>query len=146
MTKYHQGRFRAKNPQKYKGDVNNIIYRSGWELKVLMKFDLHPDVISYSSEEIVIPYISPVDNKKHRYYVDFYVKMKDKDGKIKEYLLEVKPLKQTFPPVKGKKVTKGYINEVMTYAVNQAKWDAARNYCEKKGLEFMIMTEKELGI
>jgi hypothetical protein len=143
----YKGYFKPKNPQKYKGDPNNVIYRSRWESLVMSKLDQHPDVIWWQSEETVIPYRSPIDGRFHRYFVDFTVKMKDANGKLKTVLIEVKPFAQTRPPVivEGKK-SKRYIQEVMTWGVNEAKWKAAKNYCEDRKFEFMILTEKELGL
>lgn len=147
MAKY-QGFFRPRNPQKYKGDPTNIIYRSGWELKAMHRFDADPQIIWWSSEETVIPYRSPVDNRIHRYYVDFTVRLNTIEGRSKTILIEVKPYKQTIPPMlqEGKKKSKSYINQVMTWGVNSAKWKAAKEYCKDRGYEFMIMTENELGI
>ena len=112
--------------------------------------DAHPDVIEWSSEEIVIPYRSPIDNRMHRYFVDFYVKKRNTQGQIESVLIEVKPLAQTKPPAvsitKGQKPTRRYINEVMTWGVNEAKWKAATEYCKDRGWKFIIMTEKELGV
>lgn len=143
----YKGYFKPKNPQKYKGDPNNVIYRSRWESLVMSKLDQHPDVIWWQSEETVIPYRSPIDGRFHRYFVDFTVKMKDVNGKLKTVLIEVKPFAQTRPPVivEGKK-SKRYIQEVMTWGVNEAKWKAAKDYCEDRKFEFMILTEKELGL
>lgn len=147
MAKYYQGLFQPKNPAKYKGDVNNIIYRSGYEARVMNYLDSHPDVLQWSSEELAIPYLSPIDNKIHRYFVDFVVKMKTKDGNIETWLLEVKPAKQTKPPaVKSGKPTAKYIKEVFTWGVNEAKWRAAERYCAKNGYKFKWITEKEIGI
>lgn len=146
MPKYHQGRFKPRNPQKYRGDATNIVYRSGWELKVMNNLDRHPDVLEWSSEEVVLKYISPIDGRPHRYFTDFFVKKRNADGKITCCLIEVKPKAQTKPPKVQKKVTKRYINEVKTWGVNQAKWEAARDYCMSKGWEFLIFTEDEIGI
>lgn len=146
----YKGVFRARNPKKYKGDASNIIYRSRWELKLMMHLDEHPDVLEWSSEEIVIPYRSPIDGRMHRYFVDFYVKKKNPNGKIESVLIEVKPLAQTKAPevtvTKGQKPTRRYINEVMTWGVNSAKWQAAEEYCKDRNWKFVIMTERELGI
>jgi hypothetical protein len=146
MRKYLQGRFRPKNPQKYVGNVTDIIYRSSWELKAMMMFDNHPNVVEWSIEEFFIPYISPKDGKKHRYFIDFKIKVKNKDGKLETILIEVKPYTQTIQPEKKKKITKSYLNEIVTYSINQAKFDAAEGYCKNKGWKFQIFTEKELGI
>lgn len=145
----YKGQFHPNNPAKYKGDPTKIIYRSRWELVVMQKLDYHPDVIEWSSEEVIVRYISPIDNKYHRYFVDFYVKQRDKYGKTIVNLIEVKPYKQTKPPVvmEGKsKPTKRYLNEVMTWGVNSAKWKAAREFCADRGWNFVIITEKELGL
>ncbi len=147
MAKY-QGYFKPRNPQKYKGDPTNIIYRSRWELIVMNRFDIDPNVIWWSSEETIIPYRSPVDNRIHRYYVDFTARLNKPDGGTRTVLIEVKPYKQTQQPVitESKKKSRKYINEVMTWGVNSAKWKAARAYCKDRGFEFMIMTEHELGL
>jgi hypothetical protein len=148
--KPHKGKFRPLNPQKYRGDPTNIIYRSGLELKVMLEFDRNKSVISWSSEEVIIPYISPLDNRQHRYFMDFYVeKLNASDGKLEKVLIEVKPEAQTKPPMiqetKTRKPSKRYIHEVSTWAVNQAKWNSAVKYAEKRGWSFIIMTEKDIG-
>lgn len=149
----YNGRFRPKNPKKYKGDPTNIIYRSLWELKFFKWCDEHPDVIWWQSEELIIPYRSPVDNHIHRYFPDVIVNRKDRDGNIRTVVVEIKPYKQTLPPDPRKKnatptgrVSRRFLNEVKTWGVNDAKWKAAREYCAKRGWDFVIMTERELGI
>ena len=143
MPKYNQGLFKPKNPQKYKGDPTNIVYRSGWELRLMSYFDLHGDVIWWASEERIIPYRSPVDNRVHRYFPDFLVHLKTRDGKHETVLVEVKPKAQTVPPKQTVK-SKRYINEVMTWGVNQAKWKAAEDYCKDRGWRFQIFTEDHI--
>lgn len=143
----YQGRFYPKNKQKYKGDVNNIIYRSLWERKFMNYCDTTDAVIEWQSEEFCIPYLSPVDNKIHRYFPDFLMKIKESTGDVKTYLIEIKPKKQTVEPDKNpKRKTKRWINEIYTWNVNQAKWKAAEEYCKDRLYEFKILTEKELGI
>jgi len=142
----YSGKFTPKNPQKYVGDYKNIIYRSSWECRVMSWLDNSPDIISWASEELTIPYISPVDGKRHRYFPDFIVKVKNKDGKVSTMMIEVKPQKQSVEPAKRSRVTKQYITEVMTYGINQAKWKAAQEYCLDKGWQFKVLTEKELGL
>ncbi len=111
------------------------------------QFDINPSVLKWSSEEIVIPYRSPIDNRVHRYFPDFYVKkINASDGKISELLIEVKPKAQTKPPAVQKKPSRRYITEVQTWGVNSAKWEAARNYCKTKAMEFVIITEDDLGL
>lgn len=133
-----------KNPQKYRGDINNIWVRSSWELKVLKWLDQNENVLEYSSEEVVINYKSPIDGKYHRYFLDAYAKIKSSDGKISEYLIEIKPYKQTIEPEVKKRVTKSYINEVYTWGINSAKWKAAEEYCRDRKWTFKILTEKQI--
>lgn len=142
----YKGKFRPHNSQKYKGDPTNIVYRSLWELKFMRYLDSHPSIIQWSSEEIVIPYISPKDRKVHRYFPDFWIKYTDKNQTINTMLVEIKPSSQCRPPVLQEKVTKKYIKEVMTYGVNSAKWKAAEQFCADRKWQFKIMTEKDLGI
>ncbi len=112
-----------------------------------MKYcDLNENILEWGSEEIALPYRSPVDNKIHRYYPDFYIKVKESNGQVKKYIIEIKPKKQTIEPTPQKRKTKGYIFEVVEYAKNQAKWKAAREFCADRGLEFKVLTENELGI
>lgn len=144
--KYHQGYFRPKNPEKYKGDVRNIIYRSSWELEFMKWCDRNTNVLYYGSEEFCIPYRSPVDGRIHRYFPDFIIKVKEQTGDIKTYVIEVKPKKQTKEPKKPARATKRYISEVKTYAVNTAKWKAADEWCKDRLIEFKIITEDHLGI
>lgn len=140
-----KGTFEPKNPRKYIGDPKAIVYRSSWELVMMRKCDQHPGITRWASEEVVIPYISPKDGRKHRYFPDFYLEMTDKDGKFRKVLIEVKPRVQVEPPKKNKN-TKRFITEMTTWGVNQAKWNAAREFCRRNGWEFMIYTEVELGI
>jgi len=143
----YKGFFKPKNPNKYRGNPTNIIYRSRWELLLMQNLDSHPDVISWGSEEIVVPYRSPIDNRMHRYFVDFIVTTLNKQGFKETSLIEVKPAAQTRPPViTESKKSRRYIQEVMTWGVNEAKWKAATAYCEERGWKFKIFTEKELGI
>lgn len=144
--KAYKGIYTPVNPHKYKGDYKNIVYRSMWERKVMKWLDTKPDVIAWSSEEIIVPYKSPIDGKFHRYFVDFYVQVKTKDGTLKSFLWEVKPLKQATEPKQKKRITKQYINEVTTWGINQAKWKAATEYCRDRGWEFKILTEEHLNL
>jgi len=137
----HQGRFKPKNVHKYKGNPTNIIYRSGYELKFMNWCDKNDDVHAWGSEEIVIPYRSPLDNRVHRYYPDFVIKIRDTT-----YLIEVKPFRFTQEPKIPKRKTKRFITEVKQWGVNLAKWESAKEFCLDRGWEFKIITEKELGI
>jgi hypothetical protein len=142
----HKGFFKPINPHKYKGKVTDIVYRSRWELKLMSRLDLNENVIEWNSEGIVIPYISPIDGRRHRYFMDFYVKKRNRDGSIEICLIEVKPKYQTVPPKVQNKATKRYLNEVKNWGVNSAKWDAAQNFCNAKGWKFYIFNEDHLGI
>jgi hypothetical protein len=142
----YSGRFIPKHPKKYIGDANNIIYRSSWECKVMSWLDQNPSIISWASEELIVPYISPIDNRRHRYFPDFIVKMRTRDGTLKTMMLEVKPKKQTIQPEIRKRITKQYLIEVQTWGVNQAKWKAATEYCLDRGWEFKLITEDHLGL
>ncbi len=141
----YKGRFIPKNPQKYAGDAKNIIWRSTWEQQVMRWLDENPSVIYWASEELIIKYLSPIDNKVHRYFPDFIVKVRRKDGLVMTYVLEVKPENQTKQPQQKRK-TKRFIEESMTYAVNQSKWKAADEFCKDRGWEFKVLTERDLGI
>ena len=146
MPHYHQGKFTPKNPQKYFGDPTNIIFRSGWERKLFIWLDTNPNVLKWGSEEIFVMYKSPVDQRPHRYFPDIIAMMKTKTGEVVKFMIEVKPKKQTQPPTKPKKVTKRYLEEIETYAVNLAKWEAAKEYCNEKNFVFKILTEDHLGL
>lgn len=142
----YKGYYKPSYPNKYKGDPNNIVYRSLWERKFMVYCDTNENILEWGSEEIVVPYKSPVDNRYHRYFPDFYIKYKDVNGKIKKSLIEIKPFRQTQEPKVQKRKTKGYIYEVVEYAKNQAKWKAAEEWCLDHGYEFKVLTENELGI
>ena len=108
--------------------------------------DSNPSIIKWSSEEVIIPYRSPIDNRYHRYFPDFYIKVRESDGNISEKIIEIKPAKEVKEPKKQKTRTKRYVTEVMTYAKNISKWEAAEEFCKDRKWKFQIMTEKELGI
>lgn len=142
----YKGKYKPSYTQKYKGDPTNIIYRSLWELKFMKYCDLNENVIEWSNEEMYIWYRSPVDGKPHRYFPDFLIKVKEPNGSIKKYMIEIKPQKQTAPPPKPKRQTKKYLYEAYEYAKNQAKWAAAEEWCKDRGYVFKVFTESELGI
>lgn len=143
--KYHKGKYKLKNPEKYKGDPNNVVYRSGWERSAFIFLDKNQDIIEWASEEIVIPYTCATDGKRHRYFIDVYYKTKTGH----KYLIEIKPHKQTLPPTAPNRRTKRYITEALTYAKNQSKWKAAQEFALDNSCTFDIWTEhkmKALGI
>ena len=142
----YKGRYQPNNPLKYKGNFKNIIYRSLWELKFMKYCDRNQNILEWGSEEIVVPYRSPIDNRYHRYFPDFYIKVRENTGQVKKYVIEIKPKKQCIEPKVQKIKTKSYIREVCEYAKNQAKWEAATEYCKDRKLEFKVLTENELGI
>ena len=142
----YKGRYNPINPKKYKGNPQNIIYRSLWERKFMVYCDTNDKVLEWGSEEIIIPYISPWDSKVHRYFPDFYIKVKQSSGNIKKFIIEVKPKKQTRPPKPVERKTKRWIKEVRTFGINEAKWKHATKWCKDNDMEFKILTEEELGI
>ena len=140
----YKGYFKPRNPSKYKGDPTNIIHRSGLELRLMKFLDEQDNIVKWGSEELAIPYKSPIDGRYHRYFPDFYVKKKITDGTIREQLIEVKPSDQCKPPRKQNKVTKRYLTEVKNWGINSAKWKAAEEYCKDRRWTFIIITEKDL--
>lgn len=144
--KTYKGKYKPQHPEKYRGDPSNIVYRSSWERRVMVWLDTNSNVLEWGSEEFSIPYVKPTDNRIHRYFPDFYAKMRAKDGKIKTVVLEVKPEKETIEPVKKKRLTKQYVEEVVTWGVNKAKWDSAKRFCDDRGWEFQLITERHLGL
>jgi len=145
MRKRYKGKYKIKNPNKYLGNPTNIIYRSLMERRFMEWCDSNDKCYKWSSEEVVIPYISPIDNKQHRYFPDFLIQTQKG-----WFLIEVKPLTQSRPPKKlvvenlELKKKRRYIKSVQTWLVNEAKWKAATKVCEKKGWSFQILTEKQL--
>ena len=145
-SKYRQGIYTLAHPEKYKGNKNQICWRSSWECKMMKFLDYNPNVVEWSSEETVIPYQNPLTGRVSRYFVDFYAKMKDKNGEIKKFLIEVKPHSQTIPPVQKNRKTRSLIYQQAEYVKNQAKWKSAVEYCSKRNMNFVILTEKQLGL
>lgn len=145
-TKTYKGKFRSKNPAKYKGDIGNIVYRSSWELRFMKWCDENDAVQEWGSETVIVPYVSPLDKKVHRYFVDFYIKIKDKNNRIQKYLIEIKPERFTKPPDIPARKTRKFIDEVFQYGVNEAKWKAAFEFCQDRNMKFMVLTEKDLGL
>jgi len=143
----YKGRYTPKNPKKYKGDYHNIVYRSLWERKFMVYCDNSDNILEWGSEELVIPYLSPWDGKIHRYFPDFYIKVKQSDGGLKKFIIEVKPKKQCKPPDSSpKRKTRKWFSEVKTWGINEAKWKSASEWCSNNDMEFKILTEDELGI
>ena len=144
-SKFKQGIFRPVYPEKYKGTFP-ILYRSSWEGRMMRWCDHNPSVISWGSESVVIPYQNPLTGKVSRYFVDFNVQLRDKQGQLKKFLVEIKPHSQTLPPSQQVKNTKALARRQAEYIKNQAKWKAATEWSVKKGYEFVVLTEKHLGV
>ena len=136
----YKGKFTPKNEKKYIGDSKQVVYRSLWERNAFRWLDTNPNIVSWSSEEIVVPYVCGTDNKVHRYFVDLW--FKNKEGKT--YLVEIKPKKELLPPKKGSKQTKRFIQESLTFIKNQSKWKAAQQFALDQGWEFHVWTEETL--
>jgi len=143
---FHKRRYIPINVKKYVGDPTNIIMRSSWETKFATWCDHNPSVVKWKSEETIIPYRCPLDNRIHRYFVDFQIQVQNKEGILKTYIVEIKPEKQTKPPIHPGKNTKRYLTEAATFVKNQAKWEAAKNWAKDRGYEFLILTEHHLGL
>jgi len=142
----YKGKYKPLRPYKYKGNPTKVTYRSLWERKFMQYCDDNMNILEWASEEMYVWYKSPVDNRAHRYFPDFYIKVRESTGVIKKYIIEVKPKRQTKPPAKPKRQTRGYLREAFEYAKNKAKWKAANEWCLDRGYEFKVLTEKELGI
>lgn len=144
--RYLHGRFIPDNPSKYVGNVNNIIFRSSWELTTFEFCDDNANVLRWSSEEIAIPYVKPVFvqpfYKVTKYYPDLYVEYLSSKGAIIKEMIEIKPLKQTKSSRSRK--TKNRIIENATFMVNQAKWKAAEEWCIQRRIRFKLMTERDI--
>lgn len=145
---YLQGRYTLRNPDKYVGDKSNVCYRSSWELKMMRYLDENPAILKWGSEELIIHYVNKVDNRVHRYFPDFVIQYKNKNGEVKNAVVEIKPKAQTRPPQlpPGGKQNKRYINEMVTYMTNESKWLAAKDWCSHNNWDFIILTEDELKV
>ena len=142
----YKGRYKPINPKKYKGDSSQVIYRSLWERKLMVYCDYTDAILEWGSEEIIIPYRSPWDGRIHRYFPDFYIKVRQSNGTIKKFIVEVKPKNQTKPPKKSpKRKTRKWYKDVRTWGINSAKWKSATEYCKDQDMEFKILTEDHLN-
>jgi len=141
----YKGKYKPTNPHKYMGDSDNIIYRSMWERRCMKYFDGNPSILQWASEEVAIPYYDTLTKKVRRYFPDFLIKVKNKDGEEKTHLIEVKPSKDLSPPrsVQGKKRST-VLYEMRTFQMNRDKFASARKWCEDRNIQFDIWTEKHL--
>ena len=140
MSNFKQGFYTVRNPDKYVGDLSKVIFRSSWELSMNQFLDNNPNILRWSSEEIYIPYIKPTDGKPHRYFPDYWVEYKNRDDNIVQEILEVKPSNQVY--INKKRRLTEY--DKITYAINVSKWKAATEFCNKRGIKFRILTEKQI--
>ncbi len=148
-TGFRQGYFIPANPEKYIGDITKIIYRSSWEKKFMILCDKSPMIVNWSSEPVAINYYSPIDNKMHKYFVDFFCSVEMNEGEIKKYLIEIKPKSQAVLEVKdpkGFRSKEKYASHLKTIIINKAKWAAADEYAKSMGYEFKVWTEENLNI
>ena len=142
---FRQGQYHLQHPEKYIGNVNRVVYRSSWELRMHRFLDNNTQILRWSSEEIKIPYISPLDGRVHHYYPDYYIEYINKHGEVVQEMIEVKPLNQTSAPSKSRgKSKKTMLYEQQTWAVNQAKWKYAMEWCDKRAIKFRVLTEQSL--
>ena len=141
MAKSYRGLYRPTNPKKYVGNTKQIVYRSLLERRFMRYCDLNQDILYWASEELPVRYYNPLDKKYHRYFPDFVVKTVNND----KYMIEIKPSRQVAKPKPPKKKTKSYMRESFEYIKNQAKWQAAKSYCDDNGMQFKVITEKDLG-
>jgi len=141
----YKTRFYPKNASKYIGDPNKIVCRSLWERKFCKYLDENKNILRWSFENIKVPYLSPLDKLMHQYIPDFLVEKKNKDGSVSTLMVEIKPEKQTKKPVLTENVSKRtYSKNLQMYLVNQAKWDAAKQFCSQNNIDFVVLTEKEI--
>ena len=143
----YKGRYTPINPKKYKGNPSRIVYRSLWERKFMIYCDTNNSILEWGSEEVIIPYLSPWDGRVHRYFPDFYIKVREHNKTTKKYIIEIKPKKQCKPPIATpKRKTKKWFSEVKTWGINEAKWKYATKWCENNGMEFKVLNEDHLNI
>lgn len=133
----YKTRYTPTNKEKYVGNNESIVCRSLWERNICKFCDQTPSVLKWSFEEIIIPYVNPLDQKQHNYFPDFLIQFQT-EGQIKTWMVEIKPNKQTLLKENASK------KEKITWIINNAKWQAAENYCKKHNMEFKIITEKEM--
>lgn len=140
MSRFKQGYFTPRNPEKYVGDVTKIRYMSSWEERFARFLDGNANILKWASEPIAIPYLKPTDGKIHKYYPDYWIEYVDKNGEVIQEILEIKPKSQVTP----KNTSKMSLYEKVQYAVNIAKWDSCIKFCNQRGIKFKILTEDQL--
>ncbi len=144
QNRYLQGFYNLKHPKKYIGNPKNVVFRSSFEMQFMRMIDESENIIKWASEEMPIPYFDPISNRMRRYFVDFMIEQKNKDESISKIMVEIKPMNQIIQPKKTpRKKMETYMNEMMEYTRNRAKWEAAKKWCEKHNFKFMIVTKNE---
>ncbi len=144
-TGHRQGHFTPRHPEKYIGhNSQKIRYMSSWEYNFHQFLDNNPNILRWSSESIAIPYIKPTDHRIHKYYPDYWIEYRNKQGNIVTKIIEIKPLSQTKPPTRKGKRKKTQIIEQVTYAINIAKWSACQQFCNANNIIFELVTEQQL--
>jgi hypothetical protein len=145
---YKSGLYAPMNPDKYIGDIHNIIYRSSWEYRFCTYCDTNESILKWSSEPMAIDYYNPLDKKDHKYNVDFYIKVLSEDGEEKEWIIEIKPERQTQKPIYEGNMTltklKSYNRNMQIWITNQAKFKAAKEWAERRGFKFGVIDENFL--
>lgn len=142
----YKGKYKVINKDKYQGDYTKVVYRSSWELAFMKYCDHNSSILKWNSEDVVIPYFDPSRNKNRRYFMDFWIMKKSKDGIVRELLIEVKPDAETRMPKVPKRKTQSYKRSIATYITNRAKWDAAEIWAHKRQMGFVVLTEKTMPI
>lgn len=140
---FSKGFYKPRHPEKYKGNVNRIVFRSSWEMDFCKFLDNNQRIIEWASEPFSIPYIKPTDNRVHKYFPDFWVKYLNQEGKVVQEVIEIKPLSQQIPPTFTGKSKKQQLYEAITWSINQAKWTSARTFCTKYGMNFRLLSENQ---
>lgn len=139
-----QGKYKPDYPEKYRGDPNDIVFRSSWELIAFKWCDHDAGIVAWSSESVIIPYRG-VDGRMHRYFMDLWVIARQPDGSTRRFLIEIKPKsKMNMPKRTAAKKDESFLRELNEYYTNQRKWEAARAFCQQNNMEFKIWTEDVL--
>lgn len=140
---FSKGYYKPRHPEKYKGNIERIVFRSSWEMDFCKFLDNNQRVLEWASEPFSVPYIKPTDGRIHKYFPDFWVKYLNEEGKVLQEVIEIKPLKQQMAPVFTGKSKKQQLYEAITWSINQAKWKAAEEFCNKYGMKFRKLSENQ---
>ena len=141
---FSKGLYKPRHPEKYKGNLARIVFRSSWEHGFCKWCDNSQRVLEWASEPFWIPYVKPTDKRIHKYFPDFWVKYLNEEGKVVQEVIEIKPLKQQIAPTFVGKSKKAALYEAITWSINSAKWSAAEKFCDKYSMKFRKLTETQL--